>query len=241
MSSLLRQLTFSEYATGVFSFCRVVVALSTTDLRGPPQICIVAPQICNVAPQSIPASVCVHCTSLFCFPSPLLRHVLLAWCAVFTSISLPSGLVPSAAPRFCIFSRRPSSSPLLRNHCNACAARPRTCLVPLPSSPRVLLHVDARATIPDQETDRVCTSGYIIGKKGQRQLRTTHKCTIMKCTILLIKHNHSITPTFTVMNPLLRLSYGQCSSIPNPLLRPSPSQCGSPPSSNSPSTNPNQI
>ena len=125
--------------------------------------------------------------------------------------------------------------------CNACAARPRTCLVLLPSSPRVLLHVDARATIPDQETDRVCTSGYITGKKGQRQLRTTHKCTIMKCTILLIKHNHSITPTFTVMNPLLRLSYGQCSSIPNPLLRPSPSQCGSPPSSNSPSTNPNQI
>ena len=171
-----------------------------------------------------------HCCATFCLlgaPSLLASAFLRGWSHLL--------------PRFCIFSRRPSSSPLLRNHCNACAARPRTCLVPLPSSPRVLLHVDARATIPDQETDRVCTSGYIIGKKEQRQLRTTHKCTIMKYTILLIKHNHSITPTFTVMNPLLRLSYGQCSSIPNPLLRPSPSQCGSPPSSNSPSTNPNQI
>ena len=141
----------------------------------------------------------------------------------------------------CALTRKICVSRRLRNHCNVCAARPRTCLATLWSSPRVLLHVDARTQLPRPGDGQSQTSGYNTGKKDQWQIRTTHKCTIIKCTILFIKYNYSISPAFTFMNPLLRLSYGQCSSLPNPLLRPSPSQCGSPPSSSSPSTNPNQI
>ena len=122
--------------------------------------------------------------------------------------------------------------------CNACAARPRTCLATLRSSPRVLIHVDAHTQLPRPGDRQSQTSGYNTGKKDKRQLQTTPKCTTIKSHYPFIEYMFFITPTITFRNPPLRLSYGQCSSPMNPPLRPSPSQCSSHPASNIPSPNP---